>query len=100
MLEGIEHPGLDRAFGNAEDNADLPEFEAFIMAQNNDHTIGFRKLEKRVTHGSGALAFDERLVWPRIVGLEGDGPWGFLVGLLQGEFAAAVDSAEFVITKV
>ena len=38
------------------------------MAQNNDHTIGFRKLEERVPDGLGPLALGEAGIGRGFVG--------------------------------
>src|SRR5688500_75655 len=58
-VKGLGHAGFDGAFGDGEHVGDFAELEALIMAQNNDHTIGFRKLEERAPDAFGAFARDE-----------------------------------------
>ena len=73
------------------------------MAQNNDHTIGFRKFEQRAADGLGAFAGGE-LAIRRGPGVVDDFGVGRVVVVgsrfIQGEFPASIDFSQFVITQI
>jgi hypothetical protein len=92
LIERFGHTRFHGAFRNVEDLADLAEFEALIMAQNNDHTIGFSKLEERAPDRFGPFLFGRELSGCALIVSES--AFAGLVALfVQGDFSAPLNSA-------
>jgi len=92
LIQCFHHARLHSSFGDVEDLSDFAEFEALIMAQNNDHTIGFRNLQESAADVLGTLVRDDLHVGSGGVDHE-IGFAAFVGASLQGRFAAPFDFA-------